>query len=108
LDRIADQNTFTMQPIQQLLSRLRWDPRYRNGRFDIGFYDRRARAIIVVPFAALEFPVGERFAFEIMDADGNVHHIPFHRIRRVWRDGRLLWQRNPQAELGTGIRHRPP
>jgi len=78
-DRTADEKITGMQPIHQLLSRLRWDPRYREGRFDIGYYDRRARRIIVVPFAALEFPASERFAFEVMDADGNVHRIPFHR-----------------------------
>ena len=91
-----------MQPIQQLLNRLRWDPRYRAGRFDIGYFDRHARQIIVVPFAALEFPAGERFAFEVMDTDGHVHHIPFHRVRRVWRNGQLLWQRNPQVDSRPG------
>jgi len=96
----------SIQPIQQLLSRLRWDPRFREGRFDIGFYDRRARRIIVVPFTALEFPPGERFAFEVMDADGNVHRIPFHRIRRVWRNGQLLWQRNPLADSRAGSTRR--
>lgn len=87
-----------MQTIRQLLNRLRWDPRFRAGRYDIGYYDRCVRQIVVVPFAALEFPPGDRFAFEVMDTGGNVHHVPFHRVRRVWRDGRLLWQRNPPRE----------
>jgi uncharacterized protein (UPF0248 family) len=84
-----------MQPIQQLLSRLRWDPRFRRGCYEIGYYDRQERRIIRLPFAALSFPPAAHRVFEWRDAEGQTRRIPYHRVRRVWRDGRLLWQRNP-------------
>jgi uncharacterized protein (UPF0248 family) len=87
-----------MLPIQQLLSRLRWDPRYRRGYLEIGYYDRQERRLRVVPFVALWFPPGERRVFALQDADGIWYRVPFHRVRRVWRDGRLLWQRQPPGE----------
>jgi uncharacterized protein (UPF0248 family) len=84
-----------MQPIQQLLSRLRWDPRFRAGRIDIGYYDRLARGLVVIALESIHFPRDARYVFECMDADGIMHRIPFHRVRRVWRDGRVIWARQP-------------
>lgn len=88
-----------MLPIHQLLSRIRWDPRYRLGRFALGYYDRVTRRIAVVPFETVRFPVEAPGTFDIWDDEGNRHRIPFHRVRRVVRNGRVIWQRNPPAEL---------
>jgi uncharacterized protein (UPF0248 family) len=87
-----------VQPIHQLLSRLRWDPRFREGRFKIGYYDRLERRIVLVPFTSLRFPRGARFAFELLDEEGVLHRIPLHRVRYVTRNGRILWQRRRPGE----------
>lgn len=84
-----------MIPIHKLLQRIRWDPRFRVGRFEIGYYDRLQRRILVVPFEAIEFPASSPLIFELYDAEGEYHRIPFHRVRRVWRDGRIIWERQP-------------
>jgi uncharacterized protein (UPF0248 family) len=84
-----------MQPIDKLLSQIRWDPRYRRGRFALGYFDRVARRVVDVPFEAIRFPSDARAAFEILDADGNGCRIPLHRVRRVYRDGRVIWDRRP-------------
>ena len=84
-----------MQPIHKLLSRIRWDPRFRAGRFDVGYFDRLDRRVITVPFESLRFPVGTPAMFEIWDDDGTLRRIPFHRVRRVTRDGRVIWERHP-------------
>lgn len=88
-----------MLPIQKLLSRIRWDPRYRQGRFTLGYFDRVARGIVTVPFDSIHFPSGSPDMFEIRDEDGVLHRIPFHRVRRVYRDGRLIWERRPPGEI---------
>ena len=88
-----------MLPIDKLLSRIRWDPRFRNGRFALGYFDRVARAIVVVPFENLRFPTDASRTFEIWDEDGGRHRIPFHRVRRVYRDGRIIWQRQPAGDF---------
>lgn len=91
-----------MLPIQKLLSRIRWDPRFRQGRFTLGYFDRVARNIVVVPFDAIRFPSGAPGMFEIWDEEGVLHRIPLHRVRRVYRDGRLIWERRPLGEFPGG------
>lgn len=87
-----------MLPIQKLLSRLRWDPRFRRGRFELGYFDRVKHGIVIVPFDIIYFPAGAPGTFEIQDEEAVVHRIPFHRVRRVYRDGRCIWERNPPGE----------
>ncbi len=82
-----------MTPIHQLLSRIRWDPRFREGRFEIGYFDRMARRLIIVPFENVRFPPGNHLAFEVIDAQGRAHGIPLHRVRAVYRNGKPIWQR---------------
>jgi uncharacterized protein (UPF0248 family) len=82
-----------MLPIHKLLSRIRWDPRFRIGRFALGYYDRVARRIVQVPFETIRFPADTPRVFEIWDEEGNLHRIPFHRVRRVYRNGRIIWAR---------------
>ncbi|WJW76411.1 DUF504 domain-containing protein [Thiohalobacter sp. IOR34] len=82
-----------MIPIHELLSRIRWDKEFARGEFKIGYYDRLADRIIQVPFTDLVFPKDDHFAFLIWDEDGEVHSIPYHRVREVYKDGRLIWHR---------------
>lgn len=87
-----------MLPIHKLLSRIRWDPRFGSGRFALGYFDRVARRIVVVPFETVRFPVDAPGMFEIWDEEGTLHSIPFHRVRRVYRNGRIIWQRYPPGD----------
>ncbi|UCH52853.1 MAG: DUF504 domain-containing protein [Pseudomonadota bacterium] len=89
-----------MIPIHKLLSQIRWDPRYRNGRFTLGYFDRVARRVIDVPFETVRFPAAGPRMFEIWDEEGIMHRIPFHRVRRVTRDGRVIWVRRPLGDTG--------
>jgi uncharacterized protein (UPF0248 family) len=50
-----------------------------------------------VPFADVRLESGNGLALETADSDGTVHTIPLHRVREVWRNGELIWQR-PTAE----------
>jgi len=82
-----------MKPIHELLSRIRWDKEYGQGRFEIGYYDRMARTIQRVGLRDIVFPPEERRLFELVDESGQFQRIPFHRVREVYRDGQLVWQR---------------
>lgn len=82
-----------MIPIHELLSRIRWDPEFGRGEFLIGYYDRVEEEIVLVPLSELRFDPGDRFDFEIIDADGVLHTIPLHRIKAVYRNGELIWHR---------------
>ncbi len=82
-----------MQPIQDLLNRIRWDRAFGRARFDIGYYDRVADTVFRISFERVHFVAGDHFCFEIADRDGTVHVIPFHRVRDVYRDGQRIWHR---------------
>ena len=41
-----------MTPIHELLNRIRWDPEFGRGRFEIGFFDRHEGVIRCVSFGA--------------------------------------------------------
>jgi uncharacterized protein (UPF0248 family) len=84
-----------MIPIQDLLHRIQWDPEYGRAEFEIGYFDRVTREIVRVPFRRVHFEKGEHFAFEAVEEDGSVHSVPLHRVREVWRNGALVWQRAP-------------
>lgn len=82
-----------MIPIQDLLHRIRWDPGFGKAEFEIGYLDRVTGRIVRVPFERVRFEAGEHFAFEAVEDDGSVHAVPLHRVREVWRDGEVIWQR---------------
>lgn len=77
---------------------MRWDPRFRVGRFAVGYFDRLERRIVVIPFETIRFPAEAPGTLEIWDEEGTLHRIPFHRVRQVYRDGRLIWERHPPGE----------
>lgn len=86
-----------MIPIQDLLHRMQWDPEFGKADFEIGYFDRVTGKIVRVPFRHVRFEKGEHFAFEAVEADGSVHTVPLHRVREVWRNGELIWQRRPDS-----------
>jgi len=82
-----------MIPIHELLNRIRWDAEFARAEFRIGYYDRLEDRIIVVGLKEIEFEPGNSFSFLLYDEEGTLHSIPLHRIRQVFRDGRLIWER---------------
>lgn len=82
-----------MIPIHELVSRIRWDEEYGKADFVIGYYDRVEERIIPVSLKELYFDKEDHFDFELLDEDGVTHTIPLHRIRQVFRNGELVWER---------------
>ena len=82
-----------MTPIHELLNRIRWDKEFGQGRFEIGYVDRRESVVHRVALQEISFPAGERRTFELVDESGQSRRIPLHRVREVCRDGQIIWQR---------------
>lgn len=82
-----------MIPIHELLNRIRWDAEYGRADFKIGYYDRIEDTIIIVPLKKLHFEPDDHFSFELYDDSAEVHMVPLHRIRQVYRNGELIWER---------------
>lgn len=86
-----------MTPIHELLNRIRWDSEFGAAQFSVGYYDRVEKRIIVVPFSELGFSSEDHFDFTLIDAEGMVHTIPLHRIRQLFRNGELIWERTVEG-----------
>ena len=82
-----------MQPIHQLLARIRFDADFGRAHFEIGYFDREDRVVHRVALHEVGFPAGERRMLTLPDEGGGVRRIPLHRVREVYRDGRLIWRR---------------
>jgi uncharacterized protein (UPF0248 family) len=81
-----------MQPIQELLNRIKWDSEFSKGMFALGYHDRIAREERVVPFTSIALDPGES-SFCVCGDDGVVVRIPLHRVRTVYKDGEPIWRR---------------
>jgi len=86
-----------MQPINELLARIRWDAHYSASRFVIGYWDRVEGKVLHMDLRSVAWDAENPSFFALVDEDGLSHSIPFHRVREVWRDGTLIWQRHPEG-----------
>lgn len=82
-----------MTPIHELLNRIQWDKAFAEGEFQIAYHDRFEKPLVKVALQEITFDKDDRFAFSLLDSEGRVHQVPFHRIREVYRDGELIWHR---------------
>jgi uncharacterized protein (UPF0248 family) len=80
-------------PIHELLNRIRWDTEFARGDFELGYFDRVTKQVVVVPFKEVSFPRDDPRTFQLVDADGRRHRVPFHRVREVYKDGQRIWRR---------------
>lgn len=86
-----------MIPIHELLARIRWDPEFGKGTFELAYEDKVEHQLKRVPLERITIEPGQHFTFEAEEDDGTVHTAPFHRVRKVWRDGGLIWERHSAA-----------
>ena len=85
-----------MTPIHELLARIRWDDDFAKSRFVIGYWDRVAGKVLHADLREIVWDADNPSFFDLVaNGSGVGHSIPFHRIREVWRDGALIWQRLP-------------
>jgi uncharacterized protein (UPF0248 family) len=84
-----------MQPIHELLSQIRWDPNF-TGEFEVAFVDRMQPQLQRVPVNEMRFDATNRATFRAFDEAGNLVSIPVHRIRKIYRDGALIWSRDAE------------
>ena len=82
-----------MTPIRQLLNRIHWDQTFSQADFLIGYLDRIENRIIRAGLREIRFPEDTPDSFEVLDAEGQRHRVPFHRVKEVYRNGERIWQR---------------
>jgi uncharacterized protein (UPF0248 family) len=87
-----------MQAIHELLNRIHRDPEFGRGHFEIGYHDRLETKIIRVVFNEVTQLPGNNFSFHVFDEDGIAHCVPMRRVREVFKDGELIWKREPEQQ----------
>jgi uncharacterized protein (UPF0248 family) len=82
-----------MVPLHELLNRIHWDPEFGRGEFAVGYLDKVRHEVVHVPLSQVHQDSESHFSLEITDEEGVVHSVPYHRVKEVWKDGVLIWQR---------------
>ncbi|KON82111.1 DUF504 domain-containing protein [Azoarcus sp. PA01] len=82
-----------MTPLHELLSRIRWDEAFGAAQFELGYYDRVERRIVRVDLRDLSFDPENRAMLRLVDDEGHTRSFPLHRVKQVFRNDRLIWQR---------------
>ena len=84
--------------VHELLHRIRWDPEFGRGQFQLGYFDRVEKRIVVVAFQEVDFPKDHPRVFLLKDVEGRSHRVPLHRVREVHKDGQCIWMRPKKAD----------
>ncbi len=90
-----------MIPLIRLLHRIRWDKDFGGGEFALAYEDRFQDELVHIPFREARFPETGRI-FEALDANGQWRRIPLHRVRQVYKNRELIWERKARGNSGDG------
>jgi uncharacterized protein (UPF0248 family) len=72
------------------MSRILWDQKERKEDYEIGIIDRFTKDISFIPASSIEKTEGR---FVMLRTDEGIVEIPFHRIRKVRKNGSVVWKR---------------
>ena len=78
-----------MQPIQNLLNKIKWDKRENPEEYSIFYYDRILKELIEIPYEEIKRVEG---TFMVL-GDEDESNVPLQRVKKVTRDGYVVWQR---------------
>lgn len=80
-----------MRPIQDLLNKIKWDKRENPEDYIIYYFDRVEKKLKPLKYKEIEKIEG---GFLILTINGKETNIPLHRIRRVEKKGKVVWERS--------------
>jgi uncharacterized protein (UPF0248 family) len=80
-----------MASILELVNKIRWDPREKPEAYTLFYLDRMSKELKTLPFMDIKRIEG---TFLIIERDGEETNIPLHRVRKVERDGKSVWERH--------------
>ena len=78
-----------MQPIQDLLNKIKWDKRENPDDYSIFYYDRIIKKLMQIPYNKIKMIEG---SFMVLDNEEE-SNVPLHRIKRVEKNGSVVWER---------------
>ncbi len=78
-----------MQPIHELLNKIKWDKRENPEDYSIFYYDRVLNKLIKILYNKIKRIEG---SFMVLDNEDE-SNVPLHRIKKVERNNTVVWER---------------
>jgi|TARA_Y100000310_G_scaffold91835_2_gene89370 uncharacterized protein (UPF0248 family) len=78
-----------MQPIQNLLNKIKWGKRENPEQYSIFYYDRIIKKLIEIPYTKIKRIEG---SFMVLNNEEE-SNIPLHRIKKVAKNSIIVWER---------------
>ena len=78
-----------MQPISDLLNKIKWDKREKPKEYSIFYFDRILKTLIEIPYTKIKRVEG---SFIVLNNEEE-SNIPLHRIKRVTKNKDIVWER---------------
>ena len=79
-----------MQPIKDLINKIKWDKRENPDWYSIVYEDRVEKKYKEIKYNEIKKIEG---GFMVLDKDGEEVNIPMHRVRFVKKKNKLIWKR---------------
>ena len=78
-----------MQPIHELLNKIKWDKRENPEQYSIFYFDRILNKLIKIPYTKIK-RIEDNFMVLDNEEESN---IPLHRIKKVMKNNVVVWER---------------
>ncbi len=78
-----------MQPIKDLINKIKWDKRENPEQYSIFYFDRILKKLIKIPYTKIKRIEG---SFMVLNNEEE-SNIPLHRIKKVTKDNIIVWER---------------
>lgn len=78
-----------MQPIKNLLNKIKWDKREKPEQYTIFYFDRILKKLIKIPYIKIKRLEG---SFMVLNNEEK-SNIPMHRIKKVTKNNEVVWER---------------
>jgi uncharacterized protein (UPF0248 family) len=79
-----------MQPIQDLINKIKWDENEDPSEYVIGYEDRVLKKVIEIKYSDIK-RIEDNFM--VLDRDNEEVMIPLHRVRIVRKKDLVVWKR---------------
>lgn len=79
-----------MISVIDLLSKIKWDKNLNPGEYSLFYADRITKGLIEIMYKDIK---KIEKGFMIIERGNEEVNIPLHRVRRVERKGKLVWER---------------
>ncbi|MEW5896411.1 MAG: DUF504 domain-containing protein [Nanoarchaeota archaeon] len=76
--------------IKELLNKIKWDKKEHPQEYSLFYYDRIENKLKEIKFAEIK-EISKNFL--LVEINGKETDIPLHRIRKVEKKGKVVWER---------------